>query len=172
MHTPRIHRGFTLIELLAVVTILGLVSAIVLPQITRQDDSKVTSAARELTADLLYAQSCAIATGRTHYVVFDPGHGKYALMDSLNPPNVIMQPVQRTPYEVAIGGGPLQGVTAGPIDLDGQTTLAFDALGTPHACTSGARILSPLNAGSIVLTSGGATRTISIQPLSGEIKVR
>ena len=165
-------RAFTLMELLAVVVILGLTSAIVLPQIGDHDDSMVTSAARELTADLLYAQSCAIATGRMHYVVFDAGHGKYAVMDAIDPPHVVINPAQQAPLEVVIGKAPLQGVWASRIDFDGQTALAFDAVGTPYACTAGEQHLSPLNAGSIVLTSGAATRTISVQPMSGEIKVQ
>src|ERR1700684_3563629 len=116
--TRHSRRAFTLMELLAVVVILALASAVVLPQIGDHDDSKVASAARELTADLLYAQSCAIATGRTHYIVFDAAHGKYTVMDSIDPPHAIGHPVQAGAFEVVIGRGPLQGVTAEAIDFD------------------------------------------------------
>jgi len=170
---PEPRRGaFTLMELLAVMVILGMVSAVVLPQFSDHDDSIVTSAARELTADLLYAQSRAIATGRTHYVVFDAAHGKYAVMDSIDPPNVIRHPVQTAPFEVVIGSGPLQGVSTSVIDFDGQTTLAFDALGTPYSYLPAKKALSPLHAGSVVLMKGAAVRTISVGPLSGDIKVK
>ena len=172
MSTRHIHRGFTLAEMLAVVVILGLLSAVVLPQLGNSDDSKVASASRELVADLLYAQSCAIATGRMRYVVFDAVRGKYAVMDSLDPPGVILHPVEKAPYEVVIGKGPLQGVCASVIDFDKQTTLAFDALGTPYACPPPPHAPSPMNAGSIVLTSGMASRTIAVQPMSGTITVK
>lgn len=164
-------RAFTLMELLTVVIILGLTSAVVLPQFGDHDDSKVASAARDLTADLLYVQSRAIATGRTHFVVFDAAHGKYAVLDSIDPPNMILHPMEAVPFDVEIGRGPLQGVTTGVIDFDGQTTLAFDALGTPYSYAPATQALTPLNAGSIVLVKGAAVRTISVQPATGEIKV-
>jgi prepilin-type N-terminal cleavage/methylation domain-containing protein len=164
--------AFSLAELLAVVVVLGVASAIALPQLGDQDDSKVASASRELTADLLYAQSCAITTGRTHYIVFDAIHGNYSVMDSIVPPHIIAHPVQAGRLSVVIGHGPLAGVFAREIDFDGTTTLAFDALGTPWSYLPGKDVLSPLRSGSILLAKGAATRTISIQPFTGQIRVK
>src|SRR4051794_19271606 len=77
--------GFTLIEILAVVVILGIASAIIVPQIGSRDDQKAASAARVVMADLLYAQNRAIATQKTHYVLFDTGAQVYRIFDSLSP---------------------------------------------------------------------------------------
>ena len=54
-------RGFTLVEILCVVVILGIASAIIIPQLGTHDDMKVAAAARTVMADLIYAQNTAIA---------------------------------------------------------------------------------------------------------------
>src|SRR4051812_47762470 len=69
--TLRRSSGFTLAEILAVVVILGIASAIIIPQIGTRDDMRVKAAARTLIADLIYAQNLAISTGQTVYVRFD-----------------------------------------------------------------------------------------------------
>src|SRR4051812_38065552 len=64
------HSGFTLIEILVVVVILGIASAIVIPQIGSREDLNVATAARALMADLIYAQNLAIAKQKSYYVRF------------------------------------------------------------------------------------------------------
>lgn len=167
-----IRRGFTLIEILMVVAILGITSAVVLPQFSSHGSMDVASAAREVAADLLYAQNLAITTGNYTYVVFDTTNNKYDLMSSVSPKVIITQPVQHTPYEMVFGTGALKSVSPGTISFDGQTTLAFDALGVPYSYNSSTQTLTALAAGSIILQSGDYTLTVSIQPYSGEVKVQ
>ncbi|MDB5174941.1 MAG: putative fimbrial protein [Phycisphaerales bacterium] len=164
--------GFTLIEILVVVVIMGLTSAIILPQLGSRDDIKTVSAARGLASDLLYAQSRSIATGTMQYVVFNVSSGKYDVMDSLGPANIISHPVLHTPYEIVFGTAPLQSVSLNSVSFDGTTTIAFDTLGVPYSYASATQTLAPLTAGTIVLKSGSATTTVTVQPYSGEIKVQ
>src|SRR4051812_24800357 len=77
-------RGFTLVEILAVVVIIGIASAIVIPQIGSRDDLKGAAAARVLVADLIYAQNLAVATQSTTYVKFDTANNKYSLLTVAN----------------------------------------------------------------------------------------
>src|SRR4051812_48658675 len=72
--------GFTLVEILAVVVIIGIASAIVIPQIGNRDDLKGAAAARVLVADLIYAQNLAVATQSTTYVKFDTANNKYTIL--------------------------------------------------------------------------------------------
>jgi prepilin-type N-terminal cleavage/methylation domain-containing protein len=164
-------RGFSLIEVIAVVMILGIVSAVVIPYVGEHDNQKIASAGRQLIADLSYAQSRAIATGRVHYVVFDMGRGKYDLCDSIEPLGVMIHPVEQTPYEVIFGAGPLEGVRAHEVSFDGQTILAFDATGTPCSCATSTARRAVMNAGSITLECGKETLTVTIAPFTGEISV-
>jgi len=162
--------GLTLIEVMTVLVILTIISAIVLPQFGKHDDLKVTSASRELVADLLYAQSQAIATGKIVFVQFDPAAGKYQVLESIDPPQLMPHPASHLPFEIQLGTGELNGVTIATAGLGQKNTLAFDATGGPFLY-DGTRTLLPLDAGAIVLCSGEVRQTVSIQPVTGEIKV-
>ncbi|HWE01276.1 MAG TPA: GspH/FimT family pseudopilin [Tepidisphaeraceae bacterium] len=165
-----ISRGYTLIEIIAVVAILGILSLIAIPQFGPNDDQKIASAAREITADLLYAQSQAIATGKTHYVVFDSADG-YRIMDSMIPPHPIPHPASGLPYEIHFTVGPLRGVTVTNIDFNGAGTLAFDPTGMPCSISPETGSLSPLVRGSAALKVGQSTLTLTIEPLTGAVNI-
>src|SRR5437867_11972091 len=76
--------GFTLVEILAVIVILGIASAIIIPQMGTRDDMRAAAAARTLVADLIYAQNQAITSGRWVYVKFDVPNNKYTLLSTAN----------------------------------------------------------------------------------------
>jgi len=162
--------GFTLIEILMVVVILGIMSAVILPQLGTRDDLKVASAARTLMADMLYAQSRAVALQKMQYVVFNTAAKKYDIMDSMSPQNIIANPVTGAQYEQVLGVSPLTNVTFSSVSFDGNPVLAFDALGTPYSYNAG--VLNALNSGSVVLKCNTNQLTVSVQPYSGEIKVQ
>src|SRR5258708_5270719 len=102
--------GMSLIEIMAVLVLLAITSAIVLPEFGKHDDLKVASASRELVADLSYPQSRAIADGRLVYVKFDLARGRYAMLDSIAPEKMIRHPASGLPYEIDLGAGALKGV--------------------------------------------------------------
>src|SRR5438128_876760 len=94
-------RGFTLIEILGVVVILGVISAIVLPQISSRDDQRAAAAARVVMSDLLYCQNRAIAQQKVHYVKFDAVNQRYKVLDALLPSEgVIKNPVDGSTFVV------------------------------------------------------------------------
>src|SRR5438046_1726291 len=77
-------RAFTLVEILAVVVIIGIASAIIIPQIGTRDDMRAAAAARVVVSDLIYAQNLAIANGTVVYVKFDTANNKYTLLSTAN----------------------------------------------------------------------------------------
>lgn len=71
--------GFTLIEVLIVVTIIGIAGAIVVPHMLTAGTMGIQAAARNVIADLLYAQNEAIANQDARRVFFDAANETYRL---------------------------------------------------------------------------------------------
>ena len=99
-------QGFTLIEILVVVVILGIASAVIVPQIGRRDDLTVSAASRVLMADLIFAQNKAIAMQARYCVVFDQANAKYQLYQLVPQPSgspllvAIKHPITKDDYVV------------------------------------------------------------------------
>jgi prepilin-type N-terminal cleavage/methylation domain-containing protein len=167
-------RAFTFPEVLVVVCLLGIASAIVMPQITGQDDLNTSAAARMMIGDLLYAQNRAIAMQTMDYVTFDTTAQQYTLFSSMSPQTVLEHPVNGNSYVMTFGqtgqNNVSQTVTLTSASFDGQSTIAFDETGIPYSWSSGTA--TPLSSpGSIVLTCGSYSLTISVSPNTGEISV-
>jgi hypothetical protein len=62
-------------------------------------------------------------------------------------------------------------VTLGSVSFNGQSTIAFDELGTPFSYNSGTTSPLPQTGGTIVLNSGDYGLTISVAQDTGEITV-
>src|SRR5690349_20972120 len=97
-------RGFTLAEILCVVVILGIASAVVVPNLGTRNDQIVTAGARVIMADLMYAQNQAIVTQSMQYVKFDTTNQQYSLTSTA--PNVtpvvyVLNPTTQANYITA-----------------------------------------------------------------------
>ena len=169
--------GFTLVEVLAVVVIIGIAAAAILPQIGNRDDMRTASAARALMADLAYVQSRAVSTQRKHYVRFDVINNRYEVLDQFSPSErVITHPVDKNEFRVQFGStrsDDLKLVGLNSVSFGtGKTVLVFDELGTPMACDVAGGVATPLTAaGTIELKARSYSMTVSVEPLSGELNV-
>jgi prepilin-type N-terminal cleavage/methylation domain-containing protein len=166
-------RAFTLVEILMVVVILGILAAIIVPQIGARDDLRLASAARVIIADLSYAQSMAITSQRKHFVAFDAN--QFAIQSrtsDLVDPTDIVHPVNPGNYVVSFTSGPLAGVSIIESTFGDTSTLAFDELGSPLSYDSASDITTTLSSpGVIRIQSGDRIMTISIEPYTGEMSV-
>lgn len=168
-------RGFTLVEILGVVVILGIISAVIIPQIATRDDQRAAAAARVLMADLLYAQNRAVAQQRLHFVQFDVAGQRYQVLDQWSPARVIKNPVDGSTYVAQFGStstGGLNDMVLESASFDGRTTIAFDVMGIPQSVDPSTGQIAPLVGGSVVVRSGDYRLTVTVSPFSGELSVQ
>jgi len=180
---PRHFRGFTLVEILAVVVILGIASAIIIPQMGTRDDMRAAAAARTLVADLIYAQNQAISSGKMVYVKFDVVKNKYTLLTTASSGGdvALTNPMTQTAYTTQFGssarGWEVVAINSAVFNGADATfrpmyTVAFDEIGSPYVFNYTNNQTNDLNDGSVVIKAGQFTTTVSVAAATGEITVQ
>lgn len=175
-------RGYTLIELLLIVAILGLAGSLLIPQLTDRDSMEVQGAARQIIADLSFAQADALAHQEYRRVYFyDDGSGYclYRVTDGTfgdpfdaDEVEYIFDPLadagEQGYYIQRFGTKDrFELVNITDVDIDGgERFLTFDELGGTVS-TSGA----PGLGGSITVTGGDFSYRIDIAPFTGKLTV-
>ena len=138
MYTTRPKRrpaGYTLIEVLIVVTIIGLVGAIVVPHMLATGTMGIQAAARHIVADLLYAQNEAYSMQSPRKVVFDVDTNSYRITDSDdNTIYVAWKGGEASNYVINFDEDRrFTGVEITSVNFDGGTDVEFDDLGSPDS---------------------------------------
>lgn len=155
--------GYTLVEVLIVVVIIGLAGAIVVPQMMTGSSLSIQAAARQVIADLMYAQNEAVAMQDTRTVIFEPEQNRYHMVDgqgdlvfvnwkggSANTGNYVVRMGQDHRFS---------GVRIDAVNFAGEQTISFDDLGTPS------------QGGTIDLTHGDTRYRITVTAFTGRISV-
>jgi hypothetical protein len=165
--------------------ILGIASAIIIPQIGTRDDMRVKAAARTLIADLIYAQNLAISTGQVVYVRFDVANNKYAMITApanskTDKGDLVTHPITQAGYVTQFGAAArgweqvkIESAVMNGIDTSfrPEFTVGFDEIGSPHVWCYDVDQRNDLNDGTIVIKAGQFTSTITVSPATGEILV-
>ncbi|MHC5026263.1 MAG: pilus assembly FimT family protein [Planctomycetota bacterium] len=178
----RFRRAYTLIELLLVVAILGIASALLVPQILAKDSMTVQAAVRQLIADMSFAQADALAHQEFRRVAFfDDGSG-YALVraddfadfnDPFDPDtaNYVDDPLagsaEQARYIVDFNDPRFEGVSITGVAIDGSSEfVTYDALG---GTVRGAQ--TPGTGGTITMAYGEQIYEIEVAAFTGKLTV-
>lgn len=160
---PRGSAGYTLVEVLIIVAILGITTAIIVPNMLAAGTLGVQAAARIIIADILFAQNDAIAQQRTRKVVFDPDNESYTLVDENDAVlTAKWKNGSNSNYVVDFTtDSRFQGVVIVSANFGGATpqTLEFDDLG------------GPLNGGTVEVEFQGQRYRITVASFTGRVTV-
>lgn len=160
--------GLTLIEIIVVIVILAIAGAIVLPMTSSASSLQAQAAGDMIYADLEFMRSLAMTHGQVYQMVFDTVNESYRVEDQSG--TTIPHPVnQGQLYEFLFPGSRLGNVDIVSVDFDGTSTLAVNYLSIPYSYSVSYVKLAA--AGTIVLQAGGLTRTVSIEPETGNVTV-
>lgn len=141
--------GFSLVELILTVALITMLAAVVFfPAVQFFTAYDLISDARRIRSDLRWAQSRAIATGQIHTLAFSPSAETYQVRYGTAPGETVL--ADRT-------------LTSG-IDLMSTSfatnLVTFDNLG------------SPSEAGTVVMTRSGSTKTVSVNAATGWVTIQ
>jgi prepilin-type N-terminal cleavage/methylation domain-containing protein len=146
-------RGFSLIELVLVLGILAVMAALAAPRYALAlADYRAEHAARRIVADIAATQSAARATASSETITFDLPANAYQI-----PPAV----AGNTPARLTLSDAPFDAsLVSASFGAAGGNSLTFNGFGL---ATSG---------GTIVVRSGGMSRTVIIDPGTGAATIK
>jgi Tfp pilus assembly protein FimT len=141
--------AFTGIELIITVLIIGILTATAAPRVANALRlSRLDAATRRIQADLAWARQSAISRSATQVVQFSTANGSYTVagrsdLDRASNAHVVL--LVEPPYKCTINSA----------TLGADATIIFDRYGQPDS------------GGTIVVGSGGLTRTVTVNATTG-----
>lgn len=81
-HCAPTRRAFSLVELLIVLSIVGVLAALIVPHLDPGMQSQLESAGEIVAGDLAYARSLAVANNSSYEITFNPSGNRYTLRHS------------------------------------------------------------------------------------------
>jgi prepilin-type N-terminal cleavage/methylation domain-containing protein len=161
--------AFTFIELMVVMVILGIAAMLAVPMLSSAADTQLQAAAAMIAADLEYAKNLAITRMMNVTVVFDPDTESYQVQDSGGV--VLSHPTKAGAsfrMNFASDNRISQVDITAATSFDGNSSITFDFLGSPY---SGTTTTTAMTSGQIALSAGTYSTTITVEPVTGYIRI-
>ena len=148
------HGGFSLLELMLVLAITAIFAAMAAPRYGRASARyRLDLATRRVAADLRLAQTHAKVTSSSRTVCFSPGSAQYQLL------NVPALDGASGFYTVLLSAEPYRASLAAVILSNGASQITFSGWGLPDT------------GGTVVLSTGGQQKTITVAADTGQISI-
>jgi len=158
-HTQRGANGFTMTEILTVTTLIGLASAVAIPQFSANTEQYAQNAARSIAQNIQYAQDLAVTTQSPVTMSISTSGYVYTLKD--NQGATLTHPISRKPFIVDLADDPNMAQLSVSQQFSGIQNIVFDAFGTPN--TGGSiTISSPSMTSDVVLMLHAGTGSVTV----------
>ncbi len=156
---PAGRTGVTLLELVVVVLLLAIVSTIAVPRLTSTLSSTAAStAAQRISRDIYLVRSWARITSQSQSITFDTVGNTYTLSGVPNGNSAA------SANTVALADGTLNATLSSASFGAGSTRLTFNGFGVPVGL--------PTAGGTVVVSAGTASNTITVDPISGFVTIQ
>jgi len=144
-------RGIALIDLVITTLLIGILAGAALPRFADSlQKHRARAAAQRVVADLKLLRSQAIASSQSRRVDFDVANHRYTLVSVMSadrPGTTASTNLADYPYKATLAS----------ISVGGDASLVFDMHGRPDS------------AGTIQLSAGGYSETVTVQADTGEV---
>lgn len=154
--------GLSLVDVTVTVLIMGILASAAAPTFSGMvDHYRCKGAALRIASDLETSQRFARSSGISQTITFDPGTNSYScatLPDPNHPSLTYSVELSQTGYAATL-------VSA---DFDSSMSITYSMHGQPQSGSGPAAMLAD---GSIVVSSGNESSTISVDAVTGKVVV-
>lgn len=158
-----------MVELVITITLIGILALVAIPSFINVGEVNVEAAATKLLSDLTYARQLARNQNGIYGISFDEALETYTvhLYDpATNTQTTVTDPLTRSSMVINFNTlTSLQGVDIQNPTFGGTTVIRFTPKGIPQNGTNN----DLTAAGSVTLSHGGRSRTLWVQPRTGEL---
>ncbi len=160
-------KGYTLIETMLTLTLCSVVAVTAIPAFQNTGRSQCDGAARKLVSDLSYARRLAQSRNALYGISFNAATDQYTVsLKSGGVETAVTDPLTNTSMTVDFTKLPgLKGVDIQSPSFGNTTKVWFNPQGIPQDASDSVLTTS----GSVVLAHGGASKTVYVQPNTGEV---
>ncbi|QQR81216.1 MAG: hypothetical protein IPJ69_03490 [Deltaproteobacteria bacterium] len=164
--------GFTIIELCLVITLMAILAVAAIPSFQNAAVAQCQGAAYKIANDLSYMRRLSINRHHNYQLTFDTAHNSYAATYydmGVGVTTPVTDPLTQESLSIDFETLPgISGVDVISANINGHSILGFNTNGYP--VDSGGTMIAA--AALIQITKGGITRTVRVEPYSGEVSIQ